>query len=153
MKISIYLHSYITDVIKTFGTIEEVVNRILDVADEGLIEIEDRPACEPREGASRYDVEVTSENYLQLLQVYGIKSKRISLRRLLYWFVENEVYNDLGWEPVNDYIDKVDATINKKIDKIVSDIDNLIMFMCHSAKFTNTSILEEARENIKECRR
>lgn len=153
MKISIYLHNYITDVIKTFGTIEEVVNRILDAADEGLIELEDRPVCEPREGASRYDVEVTNENYLQLLQVYGVKSKRISLRRLIYWFIDNEVYNDLGWEPVNEYIDKIDAAINKKIDKIVSDIDNLIMFMYHSAKCTDTSILEEARENIKECRR
>lgn len=151
MKLSVYLHSDRVDVLKTFGNLNDVVDRILKAYDEGFIDIEDRPVCEPRDGAGRYDIEIYNENYLQMLQLYGVKSKRISLRRILYWFVDNEIYNDLGWEPINDYIDKVDAKINKQVERVISELDKLIVLMYQYNRKVAVSTIEETREIIKEC--
>ena len=97
MKLSQYLHNDIVDVLKTFGDLNDVVNKILDAADEGYIEVEDKPPCRDRDGCDRYNIDIHNENYLELLRIHGVKSKQISLRRLLYWFVENEIYEELGW--------------------------------------------------------
>lgn len=129
MTLSVYLHKDRVDVLKMFGNLNDVVNKILDEYDNGKIDIENKPECESRIGASRYNINIRNENYVDMLMSYGIKSKQISLRRLLYWFVDNEIYNELEWEPVNDYIDSNDERINKKIDKIVGEIDALMFIV------------------------
>lgn len=125
MVLSVYLHKDRADVLKTFGTLDEVVNRILDACDEGAFDIEGKPECEPRDGAARYNIKITNESYINMLQSFGVKSKRISLRRLLYWFVDNEVYDELGWETVNEYVDSSSIKINKIIDDLTDRLDKL----------------------------
>ena len=89
MILSVYLHKDRADVLRTFGSLDEVVDRILSACDEGEFDIENKPECEPREGASRYNIKITNESYIDMLKNFGVKCKRISLRRLLYWFVDN----------------------------------------------------------------
>lgn len=153
MKISLYLHRDRADVLSTFGNLSDVINRILDAADEGLIDIEDRPACEPRDGAARFDVEITNDNYLQLLQAYGIKSKRISLRRIVYWFVDNEVYNDLGWEPTNDYVDSFNKRLNKLVNNVISELMKLKIFCSGNYMVDNLENVYEIEKLLEDCKR
>ena len=66
----------------------------------------DKPVIPNRDGASRYTVDVTNDDYIQLVRMYPENSVRVSLRRLLYWFVENEMYDFLDWEVISDYKDE-----------------------------------------------
>ena len=106
MKMSIYLHSYVANALKMFGELDDVVNRILQAGADNKIEILNKPRCANRDGASRYDINITQEDYLQLLEVYSPNSSTISIRRLLYWFVDNEMYEVLDWNLTNAYVDK-----------------------------------------------
>ena len=146
MKLSLYLHSYITDVLLTYGTLDETINKILDAADEGYFEIENKPSCENRDGANRYNVTVKNDTYLSMLKIYGVKSKAISLRRLVYWFVENEIYNEVGWEPINDYTNRDNAKWNKQLDKVLNELDKLIVL-------DNDGTISHAYDLIYNCRR
>jgi hypothetical protein len=55
----------------------------------------------------------------------GAKSSRISLRRLLYWFVEEEVYELIGWEMTEEYRDPNENRILKKIAQIKEQVLDL----------------------------
>ena len=141
MVLSIYLHKDRVDILKTFGDLNNVINRILDACDEGYIELENKPECEPRDGASRYNVIITNENYIELLGFYGVKNKNISLRRLIYWFVDNEMYNELDWEPINDYIDSDTVKINKLVQNTISNIDKLKLYVKDDGTLTHAKDL------------
>lgn len=149
MKLSIYLHSDIVDVLKTYGKLDDVVNSMLDAADEGEFEIENKPSCRPRDGAGRYDINVTNATYLSLLNTYGVKSKAISLRRLIYWFVENEIFNEIGWDTVNDYVDRDTLKWNKQIDRVLNELERL-KTMCN---YSNSDVISHAEDLISNCRR
>lgn len=125
MYVSIYLHKPVVEILKCYGELSDVINRILSLADEGIIELWDKPAAPPRDGASRYDVNITNESYLNLLDVNGVTNSRLSLRRILYWFVENELYNEFGWKIVNPYIDTNKLKQLKKVDKCLELIERL----------------------------
>ena len=129
MKQSVYLHDYVTDVLTTFGDLNDVINKVLDASDDGMFDIQDKPECEARENARRYNITITNQTYIQMVKALGERNKSISLRRLLYWFVENEIYNDLGWEPIREYVDKEKAKFNKQLDVTLSAIDKL-WFIC-----------------------
>lgn len=98
MLTSIYLHRPVAETLLLFGdTLEDSINRILDVCAEGRIDLMDKPACPDRTGAMRYNIDIKNAYYLDLYNYYPVNSSKISLRRLLYWFVDNEIYNELGW--------------------------------------------------------
>ena len=135
MTFSVYLHRPIADVLKCYGDLDSVTNRILALGDEGVIEIMDKPAIPPREGAIRFNINVTNESYLSLLNSFAPNSSHISLRRLLYWFVENEMYNELGWKVVNPYKDAKREAWLKKICKIKSDLSKLVLSLPAEHKY------------------
>ena len=117
MKMSLYLHKRIVDVLRCYGDLEDVINRLLSEVDPM-----DYPKCEPRNGAGRYVVNIIEPNYLELLSMYGPFSSKISIRRLLYWFVDNEIYDELGWEPCNEYVDKSKEMFNTKLANAISEL-------------------------------
>lgn len=123
MRQSIYLHRQVKDVLNCFGSLTDVINRILQEGANGRIDIMDKPPAPPRDGAARYDVIITDPNYLELIEQFTPFSPRISLRRLLYWFVENEVYNDLGWEQDASYADSKRKMCYKKIENALSELE------------------------------
>lgn len=115
MKVSVYLHSYVVDTLRMYGKLDDVINAMLDEADNGMFDVTDKPNCESRDGASRYMIDVTNENYLLLMQSYPPNSSKISLRRLIYWFVENEIYEECGWTTNNVLKRKENNKIHKKV--------------------------------------
>ena len=125
MIISIYLHRPIVETLRCFGTLTEVVDKILSAGDDGTIDIMDKPPAPDRNGAGRYDIDVTNENYLSLLETFSINSPKISIRRLLYWFVDNEMYNELDWEISSNNKDKRLVKINKCITAINNEYEKL----------------------------
>lgn len=151
MIMSIYLHKQYADILKCYGSLSDVVNKILDEADAGNIDFMDKPACPDRAGASRYNIDITNETYLELLEIYSINSSKISLRRLIYWFVNNEMYNELGWIPIKEYVDNRISAICKKIDNITSELE-------HCKKYSKNTIHNDSIINainmikeLKEC--
>lgn len=122
MKVSVYLHEEIYSILRCYGDIDVVVNKVLDEASKGSFDVMDKPTVPSRDGARRFDVDIRNRDYLELLQAYPPNSARISLRRLLYWFVENEMYEMLDWELVDTYRDK---NYGKRMDLIKNIRQNL----------------------------
>lgn len=102
MLMHLHLHREIVATLEQFGSLSEVTNRILQLAADGEYDIHDKPACPPRKGCTYCAIEVTEPTYLAEYNSRGPLDRSISLRRLLYWFVDNEIYNELSWQPVND---------------------------------------------------
>lgn len=125
MRLSVYLHDEVYSVLKCFGTLDKVVNDMLDAVSAGEIELMDKPAAPDRTGAGRYDININNEDYILLIRQMGAKSTRISLRRFLYWFVEEEVYELLGWEMTEDYVDIKDTRTKKRIEALKQSVLDL----------------------------
>lgn len=140
MKFSVYLHKPIADVLRCYGDLSEVTNRILSLADEGVIDVFNKPDIPNRDGAARYTIDVTNEGYLALLNTYSANSKHISLRRLLYWFVENELYYEVGWKVVNEYRD---AGKDRAIKRLDSAYDNITRVKTSMQDSYVTSLCDE----------
>lgn len=127
MIVSIYLHKYIVDTLKLFGNLEETINKILQAGADGDIEILDRPPCTNRDGASRYEIDITQQDYLELLECYPTNSPKVSIRRIIYWFVDFAIYEQLGWKTNNKYINKELEQLFKHIGKARSSIARVAM--------------------------
>ena len=143
--LSVYLHEYVVNTLKMYGELDDVVNNVLDESDAGNFDITDKPECQSRDGAGRYNITITNENYIKLLTAYGVKNKRISLRRLLYWFVDNEIYCDLGWECIRDYDYNTKKRINKLITNVICDISKLEILTNKSLSHIKDEILTYQR--------
>lgn len=115
MRFSIYLSNDIINVLQCFGSIDDVTNKILECGAEGLFDIMDKPTPPPKQDGHQVVIDVIEPTYLELVDAYTVRSSRISLRRLLYWFVENEIYAELGWEEVQKY---KSSTTEKAIDML-----------------------------------
>lgn len=99
MKISVYLNDEICSKIAYFGTLDDVVNRMLNdmVAHDELFD--DKPEPPPRTKDKRKSVDVLCSEYLELFSHYPPNSSKVSLRRLIYWFFgDYEVYATYGWK-------------------------------------------------------
>lgn len=139
---SIYLHKEIVNTLRSFGNLDTVVNQILAYGAEGYFEITDKPPAPPRDYASRYNVQITDESYLQLLEIYPVNSPKISIRRLLYWFIENEVYDELGWK-INSYCNEQDNNVINNIKNVIRSIMELTSQLEEKYKpYTNKAIKE-----------
>lgn len=106
MTLSVYLAHDVKAILSCYGSLDSVVDKILVAGANGLIDIMEKPSAPEKKGGTYYQINIREPNYIALVETYGTKSSRISLRRLLYWFVENEVYLELGWELCEEFIDQ-----------------------------------------------
>ena len=114
MIYTIFLHPYVENTLKMFGPLEEVVNKIVDLGMEGeQFTVYDKPTCPDKIGARHRLIEVHNDEYNENVKISGITSPKFSLRRLLYWFVDDAIYDDLGWTPLNEYKDEDRLKFNK----------------------------------------
>lgn len=144
MKISVYLHSYVVDTLRQFGDLSDVVNRILEHGENDDIIIFDRPKTIPRDGAGRYDIDVHNEYYLQTYSSMSPTSPKTSLRRLLYWFVDEEIYDELEWMPSNEYTSK---SKQREIREYQRALEHLERLSVYNEKFVDiTNELKELKE-------
>lgn len=116
-KISIYLHQEIIDILNCFGKMNDVVNRLLEECiNNGSIygEMEKAP---DRTGARRLVFFIRKDLISQL--------PRMSLRPIIYWFVENEIYNELGWKMSKEYGVELKEKINKQYLETLASLNKL----------------------------
>lgn len=146
MKQSIYLHQEIVNTLRCFGELSEVINKILEEAANGEFDVMFKPACPSRIGAGRYDIDITEPNYLELLNAYSPFSSKISLRRLIYWFVENEIYEELGWEATNNYVNRKRQLFDKKVQTALNELDRSLQYAPTTAKVEVMNICNKIRD-------
>lgn len=142
MKFSIYLSNNVIDILECYGPINDVVNKILECGAEGLFDIMDKPTPPPKENGKQVIIDVTEPNYLALVDMYSVKSSRISLRRLLYWFVDNEVYVELGWEGVQKYKDS-------NAEKALTLLSNIKLYLYRLERLTINYDCDKQLSNIR----
>lgn len=145
MLISVYLHNEYYQTLKTFGNIDDVVNKILDYCYNNEIDITTITNAPSRDGARRVNIRVTHQLYLDDYSTYSPNSTRYSLRKIIYWFIDNAIYEELDWKVINnpeterlDFITKHLAIILDEIGKLQFKVDS-----------QDVEMLREARQIIK----
>ncbi len=96
MVVKVRINKETYDILKAFGDISDVTNRILEEAAQGKFDIMDLPPVLD-DNSSRYNINIVEPEYLKLYSMYGPKSVRISLKRILQTFVDLDMYERLGW--------------------------------------------------------
>ena len=102
MRVSVYIHQSILDELSCYGELDDVVDRILTLGENGVIDLENKPPCRPRTDAKRVTIDIQNAYYITLVRSYPRNSSLVSLRRLLYWFVENDMCSLLSTVTVTD---------------------------------------------------
>lgn len=149
MRVSIYLHQSILDELACYGELDEVVDRILTLGEQGVIDLENRPPCRPRTDAKRVTVDVHNTYYITLVRSYPRNSSLISLRRILYWFVENDMCTLLSTVTVTD--EELYNRIYEQLLDIVQEMIALQQTMANAYSRSNSKIerlLQRTRQAI-----
>lgn len=128
MTVNVYLHKEIADTLMCFGDLSKVVNDILAAGADGAFDIMDKERCPSKDNCEHYRIDITEPYYLSLYELYGPKSSHISIRRLLYWFVENEIFDELGWSPQNIVVNTQQNKFKKKIQNAITELNRAIRF-------------------------
>lgn len=150
MLVSVYLSDDVKDILSCYGNLNDVVNKILEAGAQGVIDIMCKPTAPDKTGGHYYAIYVKEPNYIELIETYGTKSSKVSLRRLLYWFVENEIYAELGWEPNEIFVNTTD---NKSYDALM-ELKNVLYktskhFPAHKTEFDQfKNLLNTIEEEI-----
>ena len=147
MVVSLYLDEQTAIVLRTFGTINDTVNRIIDAGMSGAFDIFDKPVAPPREECRRYEVSIANKEYISLISMYPDKSPKTSLRRLVTWFVDNELYVDLEWKISVDK-NKRDSLLRRLDDVVAALRRNQLNFIMLDKKLFDNAIT--ACENLGE---
>lgn len=123
-KIDVRLHEDYYNVLTQFGTLDQVVDKAINAIEAGSIDLDVIPSCPPLTGTHKYIVTVDNLFYDDLVQIYGSHSNHISMRRILYYIVDSELYNALRWEPVRN-ISPTDRR-SKRIDNLLYELAKVI---------------------------
>lgn len=102
MEYNIYIHRYVRDILSQFGDINTVVNHIVDEGMRGKFNIYALDKAPPRTTGDmcQYTITILNKEYNELVQTHGNRSSTVSLRRIIYHFVDNELYEELGWKTI-----------------------------------------------------
>ena len=92
--IKVRIHKDYYDFINQFGGLSVVAKTMVDLVYDGLIEPDDMYKCPLGDNSCiSTSASINVERYAELVKLYGVSSPRISIRRYLYYFVDNEIYN------------------------------------------------------------
>lgn len=129
IRVSIYLDDYVLDTLQSFGELGEVTDKILAdcMSDIDITSLPSAPP--PGKYTKRVELFVSNKDYIELSNMYGRMSKKISLRRVLYWFVDNQMYTVYeGYELKNDSIRQ--KRYLAKLTDFKKFIDKLRRYFC-----------------------
>lgn len=136
-KYSVYLHQDVIDVLECFGRIGNVLTKMMKtLVETDLLNGETLGTAPPREDARRIEFFVDDDTVLQLTG--------LPLRQIIYWFVENEVYDQLGWEPIRQYREREKTRIINGFDRVLSELSKLNSLVNNSLQDA-INLLEERR--------
>lgn len=133
----VMMDEYHYNTIFAFGDLQDVVDRILAnyVANPTLLD--SLPSPGQRTACRHYYIPVTNQDYLAMTANKPTHSSYLSLRRILYDFVDNERWADFGMTPVDTTTTTEDAktysddSISKLICKARSSIRGLYRTVKH----------------------
>ena len=99
MTYKVYLHDEIISTLSIFGDLSAVTERIILETLDNDIDIERLPKAGDRTGAIRKNIEIIHSGILEYLEsiTYNNHAPKSPIRNLLYWFVNEEIYNEWGW--------------------------------------------------------
>lgn len=119
-KMSIYLHEEVIEILKCFGNLNDVVNRALEESvNTGKVFEYQIPAAPDRSGAKRLNL------YLEDDIVNELNLSRLKVRSILYWFIDNEIYGELGWEVSREYGADRKERADRLFKSILADLRKL----------------------------
>lgn len=149
MIYNVYVHKYISDTLRQFGSIDTVVNRIIDMGMTDKLCIDNLPAAPPRTTGDMVQLHINIENqeYNDLVAYHGSRSSTYSLRRILYHVVDNEILVEMGWEPTDEV--KVPTLYQQKLAMVTTEAIKLYNYARPAQKPTIKKllvILEELHE-------
>lgn len=136
-KYSVYLHQDVIDVLECFGKISDVLTKMMKtLVQTDLLSGETLGTAPSREDARRIEFFVDDDIVIQLTG--------LPFRQIIYWFVENEVYEQLGWKPIREYREREKTRIINGFDRVLSELSKLNSLVNNSLQdVINT--LEERR--------
>lgn len=130
-----------------FGDLDDVIGRMIVDLDTAGYSWTDKPMCPGRQGASRYNVTIDNPDYESLVGRYPANSPNTSLRRLVYWFVDNEIYDELGWEPTRRYRTPMTKRGVTSLEKSVEYLERATLYINEK---TLTDCITTIRSIIKD---
>lgn len=98
IKVNIAIDNNYYNILRMFGTIDDVVDKALKLVEQGDVDIESCPPVPTNRNCKHIVVVINNEHYEELRAKYGPTSSKISVNRLLYYVVDNELYSVYGWE-------------------------------------------------------
>lgn len=124
---NVYIHPSAVDILYCFGDINTVVNKIIDELYARNVDIESccKEPAPNQSGCRHYQIVINNADYNALRAAYPAKSYKVSLRRIINWFVVNEMYFEWGWEPIREYTSNEIDTVNKRINDVISRLNSL----------------------------
>lgn len=143
MKKRVVLPTETVLILEHFGTLSDVTNRILSLVESGDIDI----GCLPPANIANYsnkkkvNIDITNNWYLS----NEINGNTLSITRLLQYFVDNELYNDLQWEAVNNEDDNK-TIVYKLLCKAHDNIGTIVSKYCKNDTELNAIFLALAEQ-------
>lgn len=109
MTYRMYLHEEIINTLSVFGDLSAVTERIILDALDRNIDIESLPKAGDRTGAIRKTITIQNPEvltFIDSIHYYNSNVPKSPIRNLLYWFVNEEMYNEWLWTVTNDFIEQ-----------------------------------------------
>lgn len=146
MLMNVVLDNGTVSLMRYFGDLSDVANRILAHGAKGEIPLMDLPQAQSvSSDCKQYKLNITDSNYLELCDTFGIRSQRVSLRRIICWFMDNEKYVDFQWEPCVD----VKSNEHQQVIALINDIDTKLYKLYKLIKADSILELKSVIDKIK----
>lgn len=97
MKIKLVVPNDTYSILCQLGPVDEVVNKIAKLVGMEEIPYDDLPLVGGRNGQKQFFVDITDEDFLALYELQVLVHRPIRMRRVVQYFVDNELYNDPIW--------------------------------------------------------
>lgn len=146
LNLDIRLHKEYCEILTQFGSLSHVTNCILHACEIGAIDVFDKPVAPPKDGTQKCIITIDNVWYEGLLKDFGAKNSRISLRRLLYWFVDNEVYNDIGLQIDATKINKIDTKFVREKASCIEQLKKLQHLCTSKSRYELQQIIQSLIE-------
>ena len=105
-------------ILEQYGDIDTVVNKILDLAEQELVPLFDLPPSSSNEiKVRKISVHIYNKWYINVILAGKFN---ISLRRMIQYFVDNELFNEFNWQIVKRDRDAIRVNISNAQTHLVN---------------------------------
>lgn len=116
MRVSVRVHDEYYKYMTQFGQFAETIDRLLTEINSRQIDFEQFDKVPPVNGTRNIMVEINNSFYIALVEQYGVHNYKISIRRMIYWFVDYDMGNEWGWPIVQQ--DSFPSKMSKYVERM-----------------------------------